>query len=232
MMSQPQSPMMLLRMPRRPSRAGSSTPLLSPSSLQQNVLPASALTQDVESAIQRIVQDIVSRRDKVFYRLPSPATAAASPSSTASSPGEGELLSYDEPRPPVVWSATGGRESRRNPQRKPATAFERLPPPRLLPPPPSAHRLVYASPPAPASSSFSTSSSAAAAGGLSSMPHRQPPAHLSPSPSSLSVNQRQHPLHPFYASTSNAGLATGLKSFADYVKVSLPPGKQATGAEI
>ena len=60
-----------LQSPSHRNHQAASRPLVHPlDQLQSQVIPIDAISQDIESAIQKIVQDIVNRRDKIFYQLP------------------------------------------------------------------------------------------------------------------------------------------------------------------
>lgn len=92
------------------------------SQLQKQAIPIDAISKDIEATIQRIVQDIVSRREKVFYQLPNHGTDTGH--TTLRSTGNRGHGMRPEERMPVLRSLS------RVPMRQ-------------LPPPPSAHRGLF-----------------------------------------------------------------------------------------
>ena len=94
--------------------------------LQKHVIPIDAISKDIESAIQKIVEDIVNRREKVFYQMPNSM--------------------YDKPAP--VWETRNRHKKKQRhgdemrEERRAVQHYGR-PPARHVPPPPAAHRGLY-----------------------------------------------------------------------------------------
>lgn len=93
------------------------------SRLQKHAIPIDSISKDIESTIQRIVQDIVSRREKVFYHLPNNGQDKGSINWVTGNRDRG-VRQEERMRMPVLQSQSGGRM-------------------RHLPPPPSAHRGLH-----------------------------------------------------------------------------------------
>lgn len=90
--------------------------------LQKHAIPIDAISKDIEATIQRIVQDIVSRREKIFYHLPNNG-----PEKQAADWGSGARVHRPEER-----------------VRMPVLRSLSRPPLSHLPPPPVVHRGLFA----------------------------------------------------------------------------------------
>lgn len=98
--------------------------------LQKHVIPIDAISKDIESAIQKIVEDIVNRREKIFYQLPNNM--------------------YDKPAPDRERRPKKKRQKEEAMRQRPVP-YSARPPLRHLPPPPAAHRGLYSAASSPGS---------------------------------------------------------------------------------